>query len=337
MDIKERGAAYGLPYLNNLRVLLLTLALNVLCAVMFYYGRRITLQGVLIDSAICGFTTSLIDVCIVAVRLRGLRKAGKLPAFVPQHRLLAFLPRRPVWLSLLLGALFALLTPLLNGALIRFYQIERFAFVPFLVWKMAYSSVLSVLLLELCVLRLAQPDCAKPTDPAQGGTDVVRNPLPKLSALKSWFQTVTADFGFNMLMGFLWGSTYIEGYNVVLAPAARAGVRVSALLTGVIVAARMVWPVAKNVRAACALSPVLEKRSAGIAWLPASPALFALVLTLPVIVLAYAAFAAVFALFDFQTLNFFQFFVIRALFVGLLTKAVVKLAILRYRQPGENM
>ena len=40
----------------------------------------------------------------------------------------------------------------------------------------------------------------------------------------------------------------------------------------------------------------------------------------------------VFAIFEFETLDFFQFFIIRTLYVTLLTKPVVQFAILRYLQ-----
>ena len=330
---ENETAVSGLPYLNNLKVILLTVAVNALCVIFFYHDTEISIKGILFDSAICGLTTSLINVCIVWVFLRRLRRDGKLPAQVPQNKLVSLLPRRPIPLAMLFGLLFAVITPLVSILMIRFYQIEKFSFLPFLVWKIIYSFVLSALLLELTVLRLAQPDCAKPGDPPQCGTSVVRNPLPKLSALKSWFQTVTADFGFNMLTGFIWGSTYIVDRTVMIAPATLAGIGVSSVIMGVIVAIRMVYPVAKNVRSGCADAPRLEKRNALIALIPASPALFALAMTLPVILLAYATLFSILTLFDFQVLNFFQFFIIRALFVGLLTKGMVKLAIFRYLQP----
>jgi len=70
-----------------------------------------------------------------------------------------------------------------------------------------------------------------------------------------------------------------------------------------------------------------------ISWIPASPSKFALTLLLPVMGVSLLAFWSIFTFFGFETLDFFQFFVIRMLFVSLLTKPVVRLAVLRYTQP----
>ncbi|MFR5881556.1 MAG: hypothetical protein ACLUEQ_12520 [Cloacibacillus evryensis] len=76
-------------------------------------------------------------------------------------------------------------------------------------------------------------------------------------------------------------------------------------------------------------------RNRGLSLLPAAPWKFALALAIPIILLSFTAFWSVMAFFRFDELNFFQFFLIRVIFVSLLSKAVVRLAIRRYFSPPD--
>ena len=324
----------GLPYADNLPVVLLTAAINLACVFIFYYGREIDLKGVLTDSFYCGVITPFINVFVIGSCVARLRALGSLPAAVPVNALMMRLPKNKFLLALLFAAVFGPLTPLVNLALIRFYGITNFGFVQLALWKAVYSCLLSAKIIELTILRYVQPDCGTAREREQHGAGAVKDPLPRVSVFKEWFNTVADDFGFNMLVGLLFGGTVIEGYNVIIPPTARSGIAITAVIMGLIVAARMAYPVAKNVKAAAgAQAGAPQNRLLGL--LPAAPWKFALTLAIPIILLSFAAFWSVMAFFRFDELNFFQFFLIRAIFVSLLSKAVVWLAVRRYFQPSD--
>ncbi len=325
----------GLPYIDNLRIVLLTIAINAIAAFVFFWGRPLTFWGIMADAGICGIVTSFINVFVVSARIGELRSLGRLPKNVPLNRLIALMPKNPLGFAVTLGAVFGLLSPLFNAFVIRFYEIETFTFARFAVWRSIYTCVLSVKIVELAILRYVQPDCASASDAPQWGTEAVRDPLPRASTFKQWFDTVTDDFGFNLLVGLLLGGTIVRDHSVIIPPTTLDGIAISASILGVIVTARMAYPVAKSMRDAreCGGLPISVARNPRIVWIPYSPAKFAALLLLPVVGLSLLTFWGVLTFFGFKTLNFFQFFFIRMLFISLLTKPVVKLAVLRYTQP----
>lgn len=328
----------GLPYADNLPVVLLTAAINLACVFIFYYGREIDLKGVLTDSFYCGVITPFINVFVIGSCVARLRALGSLPAAVPVNALMMRLPKNKFLLALLFAAVFGPLTPLVNLALIRFYGITNFGFAQLALWKVVYSCLLSAKIIELTILRYVQPDCGTAREREQHGAGAVKDPLPRVSVFKEWFNTVTDDFGFNMLSGLLFGGTVIEGYNVIIPPTARSGIAITSVILGLIVAARMAYPVAKNIKAAADAAGPPEAgapRNRGLSLLPAAPWKFALALAIPIILASFAVFWSVMAFFRFDELNFFQFFLIRVIFVSLLSKAVVRLAIRRYFSPPD--
>ena len=107
------------------------------------------------------------------------------------------------------------------------------------------------------------------------------------------------------------------------------------VIFGVIITFMMVWPVAKKIKAALSAPcqpPARAGTVHGITWLPSGPLAFALALLPAMVVLCTLVFVAVFRFSGFAELNFFQFFFIRLLFVSLLSKGVVLLAVRRWTQ-----
>lgn len=332
---REGRLLAGLPYIDNIRIILLTAAINLAAAFLFFYRRPLTVWSVLVDAGIFGMVTAFIDVFIVSGRVKKLRLEGRLPGEAPRSRLMSKLPKHPLLLSFALGVVFGLIAPLFNALVLRFYEVEAVTFARFAVWRVLYSTVFSAKIVELAILRYVQPDCATDSDARQQGMEKVKNPLPRVSTFKEWLNTVTDDFGFNMLFGLLLGGTIIRDHSVIIPPTTRAGIAISALILGAIVTARMAYPIAKNMRDAREGGglPASEAEDRRVSWIPASPAGFALTLLLPIMGVSLLAFWAVFTFFGFEKLDFFQYFVIRMLFVSLLTKPVVRLAVLRYTQP----
>lgn len=331
MSMRDSERANSLPYLNSLPLILLVLGINFVFGLMLpIWG--LTHQSILVDAAICGVVTSVICVFVTRHRLRGLAKNGALPANPPRPKLIAQLPKNPWLLSLVFAVVCAVSLPLFTELLLRFYEITDYTPHSFLAWKLVYSAILSAKVSEFAILRLVQPDCLQHGDPVQTGQTAVKNPLPGSEIFAKLFDTVTTDFGFNMLVGLLLGGTLIIDKNVLIPPTTIDGIFISGAILGAIVVLRMVYPVVGSIsqlRENGAMPPS-ERRSAWVAWLPQRPALFALTLSPFIIVLTPVIFWGVFRFFGFETLDFFQYFFVRTIYVSLLTKPVVKLAILRY-------
>lgn len=334
-DSRHSKWSVGLPYIDNIRLVLLTAVINVVAVLLFFRGRSPSFSDIMTDAGICGMTTSFINVFIVYFRISKLRSEGLLPSEIPQNRFIRAMPKDPLLFAATLGAVFGLLSPLFNALIIRFYDIETFTFARFVVWRILYTCVLSAKIVEIAILRYVQPDCAPASGLAQLGAATIKDPLPRISTLKQWYNTVTDDFGFNLLFGLLVGGTVVQDHFVIIPPVTLDGILISASILGVIVTARMAYPVAKSMRnmRECGGLPVSAAEDKRIAWLPYSPAKFALLLLLPIVGLSLLTFWAVLSFFGFEELDFFRFFFIRMMFITLLTKRVVTLAILRYTQP----
>lgn len=334
-SVKEGELKPALPYLNNARVILFTVAVNALAVFIFQWGRPITIRTILMDAAFAGVTTSFINVFIVERRLKKMRDAGSFPSEAPIVRQMSRLPQNPLALAIVFGAVFALLTPAFNLLVIWFYEISSFTFERFAVWKALYSCLLSALILEWAILRYVQPECAPPSPAKRSGAEEVKNPLRRISAVKEIYNSAVDDFGFNMIIGLLLGGTVIRGHEVVIMPTARGAIVISGVILGIIVTLRMALPIAKKIKDLRETGelPVAAESKSWTARLPYSPLKFAFALMPPITFSCTAVFWAILTFFGFEELNFFQFFFIRLVFVSLLGKEVLKLAISRYRQP----
>lgn len=324
----------GIPYIDNLPLIILTVLINLAAAFLFMNGRLLTRQDILIDAAICGVTTSVINTVLVYRVISKLRSKGELPPGVPMNLYIQKLPKNPWLTGLTFALVFGLATALIAEITFGFFGVRDIAFYRFVAWKVVYSCVLSAKIIELLVLRFVQPDCSKPDDPAQSGTREVKDPLPRRQIYLRIFNTVTTDFGFNMIIGLILGGTALMDGNVVIYPTTRAGIVISGAILGIIVALRMARPVAKAIKALRDEGKLPPNRhNPWIAWLPDSPWLFALALVPVFAVVSPLFFWSVFTFFGFEMLDFFQFFLVRTLYVSLITKPVTALAIAKYRQP----
>lgn len=331
----KNRSSIGLPYINSFRWILFVAVLNLVIAFLFQFGRPITKEVLLMDAVVCGVITSIINVIYANYKIRRLRNAGELPKTIPESRFIQRLPRNPILLIVVLAIFFVAFMLLISCLILWFYEIDTYTFPRFAVWKVIYSTILSAKMLELIVLRLVQPDCAKKEDPEQMGQETIKNPLPRLETFKNLFNTIVDDFGFNMIVGLLFGGTIIVEHNVVILPTTRSGILISGMILGIIVTFRMALPIVQGIKLqydAGAL-PILPEKMPVISLIPKKPVSFALVLLIPIVVISVLVFWCILTFFGFETLNFFQFFVIRTIFITLLSKPVVKLAVLCYIQP----
>ena len=323
-----------LPYLNNLPMALVVCAINLPLAFIFQYGRTLRVDDFLIDAAICGGVTSFVSLAYTRWAVSSRRAGGVLPARVPLSPFMQKLPGGYFPLAVLTGAAGAALMVLVTWALLSFYPETGYTFPRFLVWKIGYSTLLAAKMIEFGIFRYIQPDLARPADPPQKGQQSVINPLPRRDMFSRLYASVTTDFGMNMLLGLLLGGTVIQGDLVMLMGVSRGGMLITGIVLGIIVSLLMVRPTLAAVHqmALAGGLPPAGKPRRHMSELPANPWGLAGILLLPVMVLSSICFWAVMGFFGFETLNFFQFFVIRTAFVKLLSRLVEALAVHRYRQ-----
>ena len=323
-----------LPYLNNLPMALTVCAINLPLAFIFQYGRELTVYYFVVDAAICGVLTAFTSLAYTRWAAGSHRACGTLPAQVPVNAFIQRLPRSYFLLAVLTGLVGAALMVLVTWALLNFYPETSYTFSRFLVWKIGYSILLAAKVIEFGIFRYVQPDLARPSDPPQTGQQTVINPLPRREMFSRLYASVTTDFGMNMLLGLILGGTIIQGDLVVLMGVAQSGVVIIGLVLGIIVSLLMVRPTLSSVRqlALAGSLPPAGKPNRFLSALPANPWGLTGVLVLPVMVLSSLIFWAVMWFFGFETLNFFQFFIIRTTYTKLLSRLVEALAVHRYRQ-----
>lgn len=322
-----------LPYLNNLPMALLVCVINLILAFVFQYGRLLSTTDLLIDVALCGVVTAFTSLGYARWAVAKRRRQGALPAEVPQNPFMQKLPGAYLPLAILTGLVSAGILVLITWALVRFYPETEYTFLRFLIWKVGYATWLAAKIIEFGIFRYVQPDCAKPEDPPQQGQQTVKNPLPRKEMFARLYASVTADFGMNMLIGLPLGGTLIQGDLVILMGVSQGGVWITGLILGLIICFLMIKPILTSVKQIAAAGGLPEAERKNI-WsvLPASPWALTGIFAVPTMVLSALCFWLVMYFFGFETLNFFQFFIIRTGYTKLLSRLVETVAIARYRQ-----
>ncbi|MDD4507721.1 MAG: hypothetical protein PHN26_02115 [Eubacteriaceae bacterium] len=338
MAAENKNIRLGLPYINNVKIVAMTLAINLLCVVASMAFHSVDLEALLTDAAFFGMITAIIDTFYIKRRVDQLARKGALPARVPQNRMMEHLPQNPLALALIIGMAFAVLTPVFNALLFLFFGFTSLSFPQFLVWRMVYTWIFSAKIVELCILRYTQNDYQNNFTAVQGGGGEVKDPMPHISTLKNYFHTITEDFGFNLVVGLVTGGTVISGTSVIIFPTTRSGIVISAVILGFLVCAQMVYPVSREIWEGVQTGsiPQVPEQHPWIAKLPASPRKFTLALILPVLGSITLILWSILTFFNLEALNFFQYFVIRTACVWLLTQGVVKLSILRFTPKPEK-
>lgn len=334
MSIQNRIQRPEVPYLNNLHLAVMVVLINLPLAMLFQYGRPLTWTDLQMDAAICGWTTVLISFWLAKRNVSIRRGQGALPAQVPLSPLMQKMPRSLFAFSLVVGIPAAASMWLITVALLRFFPDTEITFLRFLAWKMCYATLLALRMIALAIFRFVQPDCQGSADPPQTGQQTVKNPLPRRDLLRRLCQSVTTDFGMNLLLGLMLGGTLIRGSEVVLMAVHQSSVWISGLILGMIVTLLMVNPILAAVRdlSIHGALPPAEKHHRMLLLLPENPWLFSAVLLVPLMLISSASVYCILTFFGFQTLNFFQYFAVRMLYTKLLAKPIETLAVLRYRQ-----
>lgn len=318
----------SLPYIDNAKAVLLTVAVNLGIVFAFYWPHGIAYEGVLWDSLICAAVTTAIDLWIVYARLLKLRATGQMPAQVPVSRLMQRLPQNPLALGLVFTAVFGALTVGVNAAILWFFGLARMAFVPWLAYKLVYSTVLSVIVTEYCVFRYVQPDWA-PAQPRREGaqTDLrpVKDPFPKVSVIKEMYGSVTGNIATNMIVGLaLGGITAAPGGAVTIPPTTREGIPITGLIFGLIVGILVTRGVMKGVDAMI-LAQGPEGLKAAVpdrrfTWMPKGKGALTLLVCACMMVFSAVALWALMTLFDIPVMNLYQYAVFITVYASIISK-----------------
>lgn len=324
-----------LPYMNNATAILITIGINLAIMFIINWGKSFNLEDIILDAAICGVVTSFVNVIFVRRFVQKAVKNKTLPANLPVSKLMMWLPQKPVLFATLCALFFGILTPLINGVIFKFYDFETLLFGQMLVCKLVYSCFLSAKILEVAIYRYVQPDVTGINPAADAPpSPLVKQPIPRISYFQELYNSWLTDFGMNMVMGLILGGTIITADDyVMIAPTLLSGVAISGPISGIIITFMTVPSIAKGIINSVnnGAIPRRSKRNRWLAGLPENRWLLAVSLCLPIILITTTVYYAVLTFFNFQSLNFFQFFFIRTAYTAILVKGLVPLILFRYR------
>lgn len=327
-----------LPYLNNTSIIFITMAINLGILLITGWGRSFDMTFILVDGAICGIVTAVIDVFWIHHYADLAKKNRTLPANLPISRFMMQLPKNTYLFAALCALFFGLLTPLLNSIVFNYYEFETLSLAQMLVLKLIYSYFLSAKIVEVAIFRFVQPDLTGQSADLEAITAApAKHSAPRVSYFQQLFNNWMTDFGLNMFRGLIIGTTIVTNNNYVLiAPTLLRSVDTTGFISGVIVTFMTVPSISREIiySVGSGKTKPLNEANPYVAWLPKNRWLLASVLCLPIIVLTTIVYYVVLSFFGFESLNFFQFFFIRIAYTTVLVKFLVPFIIFRYRQPN---
>ncbi len=335
----------GLPYVDNARAVLITLAIN-LGFVALLHRQGVAYRDVLWDSFFCALVTTAVDLGIVYASLKKMRAAGEMPAQVPESAFVQKLPQNPFALGAVTALGFGALAVGANAAILYFFGLQEMTFVPWMAYKLIYATVLSVKITEWCIFRYVQPDWAHAKrangEAGQGGQicspERVKDPLPRIGLFKELYGSVTGNIAMNILIGSALGGVRVgEGASVVIAPTTVEGIPITGLVFGLIVGVLVTSGVVREMDAGIAASnpavpddAVADRR---FAWMPMGRAALTSLVCACVMVFSFLALPALMKLFGLSVMNFYQFTVFITVYATLIGKPLAAVLIRRCMQP----
>ena len=281
---------------------------------------------------------------IIYIRLRRMRASGEMPLQVPESTLMQRLPQNPVVLGVIYAIIFAVFAISINAALLWFFNIQNMAFVPWTVYKLLYTTVLSIKTVESCIFRYVQPDWANVCHHANtetGKTVIntpVRNPLPKIGVFKEMYAAVTGNIAMNIIIGSaLGGVTVGTDSSVVINPATAEGIPITGLVFGLIVGILVTNGIVTAMNATIiASSPTIPEAAAvdkRLAWMPRGRGGLTCLICVCVMVFSAVALRSIMMLFGISVMNFYQYTVFMTVYAALISKPLASVLIRRCMQP----
>ena len=344
MTGNEKTRTVGLPYVDNAKAILITLAINICVVFLFFWPDGVTYSGVILDSLICAVTTTIISMWIVYPKLKRMQTRGEIPTQVPESSLMQRLPQSPIILGVVYAITFAILVIGLNAVILWFFGMQNMSFVPWAVYKLIYTTVLSVKIVEFCIFRYVQPDFAnvdhdENTEPKEEVFDTpVKNPLPEISVFKEMFGSVTGNIAMNIIIGSaLGGVTVLADSSVIIYPTTVEGIPITGLVFGLITAILVTNGVVTAINAAIIASgpAILEGASIDkrFSWMPKGKVSLIFLMSICLMLFSAVALYAIMTLMGISIMNFYQFTIFITFYATLISKPLSYLLVRRCMQP----
>lgn len=334
----------SLPYIDNAKAVFVTVVVNLAVVFLFYWPDGVTYPGVLLDSLICAIITTAIDLWMVYTRLLKLRLAGQMPSQVPVNSFIQRFPQNPWALGVIFAAAFGVLTAGVNAVILWFFGLQSMAFLPWVIYKLVYTTVLSVGIAQYCVFRYVQPDWAGAK--IMEGTDKgmqtvlkpVRDPLPKVSVFKAMYGSVTGNIATNMVVGLVLGGvmTAADG-SVTIAPTTVEGIPITGFIFGFLVGFLTTRSVVKEMNMAILTPGYEESRHAApdrrFTWMPKGKGALTLFMCLCMMIFSAVILWSLMKLFDIAVMNIYQYAVFITVYAGIVSKPLTCVLVRRCTQP----
>lgn len=334
----------SLPYIDNAKAVLITLAINLGVVFFFFWPDGVTYSDVLFDSLVCAAITTIINMWFVYTRLKKMRAAGQMPAQVPVSPLMQKFPQNPFVLGAIYAIVFGVLIVGINGLILWFFGMQTMAFVPWVVYKLIYATVLSVKIVEFCIFRYVQPDFAKIGHGVDTETEEeyqgrpVKDPMPQISVFNEMFGSVTGNIAMNIIIGsVLGGVTVLADASVIIYPTTVEGIPITGLVFGLIVGILVTNGIVKEMNSvilasgpAMAEGLVADKR---FTWIPVRRAALTCFICICVMIFSAVALPTVMTLFGISVMNFYQFTIFITVYATLISKPLSYVLIQRCIQP----
>ena len=332
---------YSLPYINNAKAVLITIAINLGVIFVFHFPNGVNLQGVVTDTLICACITTIINMWIVYASVIKIRRAGRMPQQVPVSRLMQRLPQNPIALGAIFALAFAAITIAINWLILTFFDMSELSFIPWMTYKLIYSTILSIKIVEFCIFRYVQPDWAKAKQANTHDAPTnqpVKNPLPKISLIKEMYGSVTGNIAMNIIIGTVLGGVVAQADgSVVIFPTTLQGIPITGLIFGLIFGILATNGVVKSIQATIRTSDsaLLESsvRDKRFSWMPKRKIALMCLTAMCAILFSAVALPSIMYLFGKQILNFYQFTLFITVYASLIVKPISYVLIRRCLQP----
>jgi hypothetical protein len=264
-----------------------------------------------------------------------------MPQQVPISRLMQKLPKNPVALGIIYALFFAVITMGINWLILTFFDMHDMSFMSWGIFKLIYSSLLSIKIVEFCIYRYVQPDWAnaKQENGNKAVSDLpVKNPIPKISLFKEMYGAVTGNLALNLIMGSILGGVIFQADgSLAVLPTTIEGIPITGLIFGFIIGVLITNGVVQSVKNTIIASgpAILESAVSNkwFTWMPKNKAAIMCLICPCVMIFSAVALPIIMYLFGKSYMNFFQFSVFITIYATLLGKPLSYVLIRRCTQP----
>ena len=273
-----------------------------------------------------------------------MRAAGQMPTQVPVSPLMQKLPQNPFALGAMYAVVFGVLIVGINGLILWFFGMQTMGFVPWLVYKLIYATVLSVKIVEFCIFRYVQPDFTNTVHGVDTETEKeysgkpVKDPMPQISVFNEMFGSVTTNIAMNIIIGsVLGGVTVLADASVLIYPTTVEGIPITGLVFGFIVGILVTNGIVKEMNSiilasGSAMADVLapDKR---FTWMPKGKVALTAFICICVMIFSTVALPIIMKIFGIAIMNFYQFTIFITVYATLISKPLSYVLIQRCMQP----